>query len=72
MATAPHGARLAVGSLPGLLRGHVNCLARLAPTASRGRGSPHGRLATTGGPADFLHRIAMPILTLHCLAQAGR
>src|SRR5262249_72890 len=42
LATAPHGARLAVGPFPRLLRGNVNRLARLATAALCGWGIPHG------------------------------
>src|SRR5215467_4110938 len=53
MATAPHGARLAVGSFPRLLRGHVNRLACLAKAAFCGRGAHDGHLGAAGSPTSL-------------------
>src|SRR5262249_31666741 len=53
LATAPHGARLAVGSFPRLLRGHVNRLARLAKSALCGWWIPHGQCGGAGSPASL-------------------
>src|SRR5262245_20383099 len=53
MATASHGARLAVGSFARLLRGNVNRLARLAKAAPCGWGIPHGHRGGAGGAASL-------------------
>ena len=68
---APHGPRLADRARPRLLRGHVDCLPRLART-TRGRASSHGCLDAAGGPASFDTGSPCQFSRPDCTAQAGR